>query len=347
MLWLLTLAGCASCFKLPDEGEDSATPRDSNNFHTIQDTGLVDTSAGDSGGDDSGSLVVPRCEVELVESDEPNHDYLDMLDLPLNTFACGYMDRADDLDYLTFTTNEPGWVKVDVQAQSRGTSADLEDDLTLLDSDEGVSKQGRNENADPLAVFYAPVGGTYIAVLSEQAHGYGDAYGWWLKASMAKAPVDFGMTESEPNDTQAQGMRTEPGVGYFGTIGRPGDGDWYTIPVPEGTLSVDYWTFASAYGSATDTDLVFYWGGTGSDDLRKVYADSASADLTTDSAGGTFNVQDRREATEAKVASNPELGTLDEIDFTELRVRVYNASETFGSMFHWYVFDYSVTSETK
>ena len=347
MLWLMTLAGCASCFKLPGEGEDSATQRDSDNFPNIQDTGRIDTSLSDSGADDSGSLVVPRCELELVESEEAFHDYADMLELPLNTFACGFMDRADDLDYLTFTTTGPGWVSVDVQAQSRGSSADMENDLTLLDSDEAVSKQGRNENADPLAVFYAPVGGTYVAALGETTHGYGAAYGWWMKASVAKAPVTFGMTETEPNDTQAQAMRAEPGVGYFGTTGRAGDGDFYSIAVPEGAQSIEYWTLASAYGSATDTDLRFYWGGTGSDALRYAFAQGASADGSTDSAGGSFNLQSRMEATVANVESNPELGTLDEIDFTELRVRVYNASETFGSMFHWYVFDYSVTSETK
>ena len=337
MVWILTFASCAACLQLPDDEsrDDSGHPSPTDLYHPdTADTG---------GGIDTPPPLVPRCTLEDVEDEDPTNDFSQILEVPLSTYACGYVDRYRDLDYLSFTTTEPGWVSVDVQAASRGSSADMYMQLDAPDLDDGVGTEGRPRSSDPLNVFYAPQGAKYIATLNETTGGYGDAYGWWFLAGTTKAPVAFGMIETEPNSSIETAIPLAEGVRYYGTIGDAGDGDWYAVDIPAGTTVVTYETDAAQFGSAMDPVLRLVWGGT---NQMLAYDDHWDDRNDGVDSWGELEIAKWQKVAEDLTAKEPERypGTN---DFTKVYFRVSNTDELKSSMFHWYVFWVTFSSEVK
>jgi hypothetical protein len=344
MSWILLLTACASCFDPPGEEqpplEEDPPP-------------IVDT-AEDTGEDTGGTPLPTKCELEVTDDDDFGNDYSQPILLPMDTWACGTIDAANDVEYFNFTTNQPGWLKVDAQAEMRGSSADLFTLVSFLTGDDAVTTTERPNSADPLTVFYAPEVGDYLVSLAEQSGGYGEAYGWWLVASMTKAPVDFDLTEQEPNDDRAHAMTmaprvqvdddgnaVDPGVStvtYYGTIGDGGDADWWIVEIPEGAdmflLDVD----SFVYGAPTDIQLTLYW------------TDESGALDFFDEEGTDQDGSPQDPWGEYDIARIRKTGAEDypaRTTFDRIAVRTTNWNGSMGSMFHWYTLTLTVTDLEK
>lgn len=357
MVWILLIAGCASCLQLPNEQDDpNEEPPTGTDDSGGDDSGEEDTS------EDTGPIVIPMCTLEEVEDDDPSNDFTEMMYVPLSTYACGEVNTKGDVDYLTFTTEAPGWVKVDVQAASRGSSADMFYTLNQPDEDESVVQSDRHDSTDPLSVFKADKAGDYLATLAEAQGGFGEPYPWWFIATPTKEPVSYHLLdgllsndpsltadpvsmddEGEPNSTLETAKVMTANVPIFAEIGSRGDSDWYTFSIPEGTTTLTYEVDAYDFGSAADMQLEVYYAGT-----QKLLLNSDGVD---DRDGGAdpwaeWDMVANREYWEGKMAKKPEdyPGT---VDFSTLTIRAHNWDENDGSMFYWYTVWITVSAETK
>jgi len=328
MISLVLLSACSCRPDLPhpvNEGDVTKDPDDSGDIPSwVEDSGDVDTAPPPN----------PRCTYEISEDDDPDNDFLEQYAVPLDTWACGFVDRVNDLDTLTFTTTMPGWLEVAVEAQSRSSSANMQNTLSFLTGDESTLTGERYGGSDPLNVFYAPLAGNYLAILTASNTGSGEAYGWWFIARVTKPPVDLDTTEQEPNDAPEQGLPMDADTRYFGTFGEPADSDWYVIDVPADATSITYETDAFEFGSAADPNLEFHWGG---EDRMFIYTDSWDDWTESVDARGEFDIAEQIDIATDLKATSPDLFPHD-LDFTRLYVRAYDGDDTRGSMFRWYVF---------
>lgn len=360
MVWILLIAGCASCLQLPNDVDD---PNDD------PPTGVEDSGDGDSGDDtdtaeDTGPAVIPMCTLEEVEDDDPSNDFSELLYVPLSTYACGEVNTKGDVDYLTFTTTMPGWMKVDVQAASRGSSADMFDILSQTAEDESVEQHDRHDSTDPLSVFYAEKAGDYLATLAEAQGGFGEPYPWWFIAMPTKEPFSYHMLEGvlsndpaltespvspvdeiEPNNTVETATVLTANVPIFAKIGTRGDSDWYTFSIPEATTTLTYEVDAFDFGSAADMSLEIYYAYDGAEELFIV------SDGRDDRDGGAdpwfeLDLVASRELWEGEIAKDPE-GYPGTPDFNTLNIRAHHSDENVGSMFYWYTLWITISSEEK
>lgn len=347
MPWFLVLSACASCFELPGENEqpeESPPP--------AADSG--EEAEGDTA-EDTGELPLPdRCDQPHEDDENFGNDYSQPIVLPLDTWSCGTIDAVNDVEYFTFTTTEPGWMKIDAQAELRGSSANLYSLISFLSGEDAVTTHGRSYGSDPLTVFFAPTAGDYLVTLAESSGGYGDAYGWWMVVSMSKAPVEFDLVESEPNDDRSlatafapevqldgEGEPTDPGVAavsYYATIGDAGDADWWIVNLPEGAdqfvLDVDSFVL----GAPTDIQLTLYWtDDTGALDFFD--EEGTDQDGSVEDPWGEYDVATIRAQ---GAADYPE-----RTDFNQIAVRTTNWEGTDGSMFHWYTLTLTTTDLEK
>ncbi len=345
MSWILLLAACASCFELP--GEDSPDQ--------VEDTPPIDTNLDSADTGDTGEAPLPGPCTQPHEDDENfGNDYSQPIALQLDAWACGTIDAANDVEYFTFTTLQSGWMKVDAQAELRGSSADLFTLVAFLTGDDAVTTTGRSLGSDPLTVFYAPTPGDYFVSLAESDAGYGDAYGWWMVASMTKAPVDFDLTETEPNDGREEattlvpveeldenGVPITPGVSvvkYYGTIGDGGDADWWIVNIPEGAdlflLDVDSFKL----GAPTDIQLTLYWTDE-SGALDFFDEEGTDEDGSVEDPWGEYDV--------AKIRAQGAKDYPTRTRFDQIAVRTTNWEGSDGSMFHWYTLSLTMTDLEK
>lgn len=342
---VLLLLGCASCFEPPDEDDDNAL--DSGELADSGDSGTGGVDTSDSG--DSGSLPAALCTLEEAEDDDYFNDYREPVTLPLETWACGIVDVQDDREYFRFTTAETGWLKVDTQAEDRGSSADITHIVTMDDADEAVVQYGRaRRSADPLNVFYAPVAGEYSLVLYESAGGHGEAYGWWTMVSETKAPVSWDLTESESNDKPETGERLVEGAVHFGVLGDPGDDDWYHIEIPEGATFMTCAIEAEDHGSAANMEMTLHWGGTGNLYIREDGIDQRDG---SEDAWEEYDLALERSLTDAHIEADRKIDPLawpeGSVDYSSFDMRLHDYDESKGSMFHWYTFTCTFSTEEK
>jgi hypothetical protein len=345
MSWILLLTACASCFDPP--GED-AKPNDTDDFVPPIDT-AEDT------GEDTGDVPLPgKCSLPHEDDENFSNDYSQPTLLPLDTWACGSIDAVNDVEYFNFTTAQGGWVKVEAQAEARGSSADLFTLVSFLTGDDAVTTTGRPNSADPLTLFYAPDPGDYLASLAETSGGYGEAYTWWFVVSMTKSPVDFDLTEQEPNNDRAHattlvpvvqvdddGNVVEPGVStisYYGSIGDGGDADWWIIDIPEGAdlflLDID----SFKYGAPTDIQLTLYW--TDSSGALDFFDDEGTdEDGSAEDPWGEYDI--------ARIRKQGAADYPERTSFDQIAVRTANWNGSVGSMFHWYTLRLTMTDLEK
>lgn len=337
MVWFLLMSGCAGC--APEDERELGPP----DLAVKPDPGSGDSGDTGGGDTDTGPLVVPRCTFEITEDDDPANDVLEPDPLPMDTWACGFIDREGDVDAVQVRTTGPGWLEIRVEAESHQSKANMYATIVGLESDEGTQTSGRWGGLDPLNVLYAPAADTYFAILSSQSEGFGSEYGWWFNVRTTKPPVEIDSVEAEPNDTQATAAVAQPGTVYFGTFGKAADADWFVIEIPEDVVAIEYATDAFEYGSASDPDIRLEWGG---EDHMYLYTDAWDEAIDVEDAAGSFDVIEQREmATSLKAASPAEFPH--DLDMTRLYLRIYDSDESRGDNFHWYAFHYTFVTETK
>lgn len=338
---LLALMACNSCVPGPPSWSETGEVEESEAPDSPVDTvesPPIDTSPTDT--------TPALCDMPETE---PN-SYLYMETLPLNTWACGVFDSAEDEDWFTFSTEEDGWVMIDAQAAARGSNANLELNLYAVEADATVDATYNWLSSDVYLVFYNQAD-SYQIDLYEQTNLYGEDYTWFLMAGYAKAPVTWSDEEEEPNDEEAEANPFPIGETFYGVISESNDSDWYSIVVEacdgldndgdgyadedfedttgdgvpdcvEGDVpfaSLEFQVSAQKYGSAANMSLVIY--------------DSAGIMQWEDFGDGSTSDPDPLRSWKA-----PAPGTY--------HLRAYNDVNTMGSIFHWYTLSITVGEET-
>jgi len=250
-LLLLLLVGCDGC--RPDLPVDEPDPVDTSDRDTATHSGTTETA-------ETGPVLPPRCDAMEVE---PNDRVDQTMEMGMERWMCGVLMPEDpynaplgDVEYLSFSNTQPGWIEVSVEAARRGSSADMQ--LVLYDSDASVTVYDGYQTSDPVLRFPEAALTDFTLVLGESRYGFGDSYDWYTLASLVKAPVEWAATEIEPNDQQVLATVYTMGTTIYGTVDSAGDFDWFRVTVPEGTTTVRFSMNAFKLGSPIDGQLLLY-----------------------------------------------------------------------------------------
>lgn len=220
-LLLVACQACSSClrFNPPDiQPEDTAPDEEDSDDQESTPDSPVDTTP------------PPPCpQPEL----EPNNNSSDAFAIEMEEWACGQFESAFDFDVYTFTMEEDGWLELDVDAASRGSSADVS--VSLEDEDGETAGAWRSDvSTDPRIII--PVrAGDWQAWVSELSQDYGDDVDYHVLATVAKRPVSWNADSEElevPNNTAADAMPIEDGTYVFGVIDSGNAFDWYVWRSP-------------------------------------------------------------------------------------------------------------------
>lgn len=245
---MLLLIGCNGCRpQLPNTDDDTPPVDTHEETGDSQETAPIET----------GVDLPPRCDHLEVE---PNSTLYEVQPLIMEEWLCGGFQTAPsppgDIDFFSFTTTESGWLKVSVEAAQRGTSADAQ--FQLIDADNSLTAFDGYLTTDPTVVVPVPIPQAFTLLLGETSYLCGDDYGWAALVSMAKQPVEWTFSESEPNDLAVSANEFTLGGTVFGTVGRADDYDWYHIVTPADATSLTFRVDAFAYGSPLDTTVLLY-----------------------------------------------------------------------------------------
>lgn len=300
----LLFVSCKGCTPElpPDQDEDSPPPQDS--ADTQDSSPPVDSDTVDT-------APPPLC--ELVEV-EPN-DYVDAEELPLKTYACGTFDSSTDQDWLHFAVDEEGWVKVEVQCASRGSSADPEMLISANLEGDAVDVSNSYLTTDVELVF-PNAADDYTFELTEVNGFSGEDYGWYTIAYETKAPLSWTRQEVEPNDDETAAEAYSFGDTVFGRISDSGDSDWFILDIPEGVDVATFQVDANKYGSPADINIRV--------------EDAEGTEQWVDHGGEIdYDIDPWREW------KLPAAG--------RYYLKVYQANQDKGSLFHWYTFHVDLT----
>lgn len=240
-VFLLLLQACDGC--------QPQLPRPPQEQEDRDDSGDSGADSGDTADTDVGPP--PLCDVEEIEPNDVTAQAL-----PMETWACGKYDVAFDIERLAFSSNQPGWIEVDVESAARGTSADSQ--LQLGWDDESAVVADAYLTTDPRIVFPAESAGEFEIILGETHYGYGDDYGWWAMATLVKPPVEWDAEEAEGNDALATAEVFPVGQRVLGGIGEVGDFDWYVVTLPEEEATVTFDVQAYVHGSPANLKIELY-----------------------------------------------------------------------------------------
>lgn len=249
MKWLpLFLVACRGC-----------TPEiPSNNKPDPQDSSKPDSKESqpnESQPQDSPVDTAPPLFCNITEI-EPNDTLSQPMILPMYDWVCGHVDHIGDADFYNLTTTEPGWVTIEVEAASHGSSADMA--LALSDGDRAVVVYDGYLSTDPRIVFPADTPASFDGWLSETNPLVGgDEYTWYMRASISKPAIGWSREEVEPNgptSADAEPFTIEERV--FGTLSDSDDTDWYHLVTPEGANAIIIDVEAFKLGSPLDSTVV-------------------------------------------------------------------------------------------
>lgn len=306
LLWMMACKSCVPDLPPPDDEEtnsDSGDSADSGETGDTADTG----ETGETG-------PPPLCEVEEIEPNE----FTSMQTVPTETYVCGIFNDAEDDDWFAFSQDEEGWMRVEVQAASRGSNANPRIDLYAVGQDDATHSTSSYLTSD-VAIIFPAEPDSYWVDLQETDKLYGEDYNYYFIASSTKPPVTWTGQESEPNDDFGAGNSFTFGDTIFGWISDPGDSDWYELDVPE---NVDYLVFtvsAYKYGSVADINLRLYQAE--DDDVWLDYGGASDYDPDPfhewkDPAAGHYSL------------------------------KLYQSNQASGSMFHWYTLNIEAIMKT-
>ncbi len=244
--------------------------------------------------------------------------------MALEQTACGCFTEQADGEWLVFPAEDAEWIRIQVDAASRGSAADVAFNISALESFAVTLITGTMYSEDPWIVFPALGDAEYHLYLSERAGQYGDDYEWQLLASEDKAPVEYTVVEVEDNDTADQAQDLPAGETVLGIISEPGDYDWYHIPVPDpGDAEKIKWTIdVEAYtsGSPLASRITLYESDVVGADLDDVdWLATSFADSEDYDQDPKIEIQSEEASDWYLVIKNPTSGGNDR-----------------GSPFHWY-----------
>ncbi len=312
--WLIvaSLVGCKACVGCVDPGPP--TPPDQPD---PDDTDTEPVETGDTTPPED-TTPPPPCDVPETE---PN-DVMDQADeLPLERTACGGFTEEGDGEWLVFPGEDAAWIRVEVDAASMGSAADVAFSIMSLETFQVTVITPTMYWEDPWLVFPALGDEQYHVYLSERSGQYGDDHEWELLASEDKEPVAWTVAEIEDNDTAAQAQTVAPGDVIFGTIDATSDYDWFHIPVPasEDKISWDITVEAYTSGSPLASRLSLY-----DDQIVGADVDDVSF-LATSFADTDAYDRDPRIEIQSEGAAD-----------WYLLMKMPASSSEGGSAFHWY-----------
>jgi len=201
----------------------------------------------------------PPCDVPETE---PNDEMDQANALPLEQVACGGFTQEGDGEWLVFPGEDAEWLRVEVDAASMGSAADVSFSIMSLESFAVTVISPTMYWEDPWLVFPALGDSEYHLYLSERAGQYGDDHEWEVLVSEDKAPVEWTLAEVEDNDVAANAQTVEAGETVLGVISEPEDYDWYHIPVPArkdgGKISWEITVEAYTSGSPLASRITLY-----------------------------------------------------------------------------------------
>jgi hypothetical protein len=238
-LLLLMMTGCGPCRSCDPELPESDTEQDTRDRGTNT---QVDTAP------------PPPCD---LPEEEPNNGFDQAGFLPLELQACGDIDPLFDTDNWRFDVPVTQWMGVYLHATSIGSLSDVA--LILIDEDD-VSIEVRSRDSgeqDVELVFPAPLGEYTALVVDENLQGGPDDYFYELLVGEAKQPVEYNVVEIDAEQA-LDGQILEDEDVVFGTFFEPEDTDWYQIPIPADTASVELVIEALQHGSPADIRLELY-----------------------------------------------------------------------------------------
>lgn len=226
----------------------------------------VDTSPPPDSGDDTGETadtgpdLPDRCDAMEVE---PN-DSLDLAQaIAMEQWLCGTFEgdgALGDPEFLTFASEQPGWLSVKVEAAARNSLADAQF-LFYDDNGHSVFIYDGVATSDPSLTVPADVVGEYGVVVAETGYLSGEGYDWALLATQVKPPVEWTFEEAEDNDASDRANTFALGGTVFGKMDDTADKDWYHVSVPEGLQAVTFNVEAFGSGSPVDIQLRVYEDG--------------------------------------------------------------------------------------
>jgi hypothetical protein len=239
---VLSCKGCEGCWEpgLPDDPDERRG-----------DTSGEDTA--DTSGEDT--APPPPCDVPETE---PNDTLDEPDDVPQESLACGEFGFQGDADWLRIPEEDSAWLKFDVTAADVGSKANVtfsiwDEAFTL-----SATVYASQESTDPFLVFPTFGAGSYLVWLWEGDGGYGEDFGWAIRASETKAPVEWTTEEVEPDDLASEAMAIAEGDQVFAFFQENDDYDWYRVEIPE---TGPQWSFrieANGSGSPVNINLFLY-----------------------------------------------------------------------------------------
>ena len=158
-------------------------------------------------------------------------------------------------EFLNFTTTDPGWVTVKMEAAARNSSADPQF-FIYDDAGHSVLMYDGVATSDPTITIPTDHAGIFGLVLAETGYLTGDAYTWALLATQDKPPVDWTFEETEDNDAQERANTFVLGETVFAKMQDTADKDWFHVSVPEGLQSVTF--NVEGFGSGSPVDLMLH-----------------------------------------------------------------------------------------
>ncbi|MFT5584520.1 MAG: hypothetical protein ACI9VR_002105 [Cognaticolwellia sp.] len=215
-----------------------------------QDTEEDDSDSAQDSPVDTDTAPPPPCEFPEVE---PNNNPDQATVAELEGWACGVFDAAYDFDHFQVEVPYAGWLKVDVDAAERGSSAAP---FLFVESDSGLGfgADAGAGSSDPLLVVPIPSADTFTILLVDGYNGSGEDFDYQIKTSLTKAPLswDYGMTDGT---TKEAPMTMGWGDRVYGVVDDSQTVHWIELPVPAGKAEVQFQVLAHRYGSPLNSTL--------------------------------------------------------------------------------------------
>ena len=245
-IWLLSCKGCGSCWYMP------TLPG-----VTVTDPPPFDTAV-DEPEEDTGEEELPPSSQCDYQEEEPNNEFEDPQDLPLERWMCGAFDAPADGDVFGFDVESDAWIRVWVRASALGSMANPR--LFVFDEDEEFTGSFEDSflSEDIDRTFKLDEARTMGIGLFEQNIGtlqFGEDYFWRMRVSVTKAPVIWDYEESEPNDSKDDAMPIESGDRIYGYVENGTKNDWFALEISEANTDVVVETDAWIHGSPLNPEI--------------------------------------------------------------------------------------------
>ena len=289
------LEGCKACAPgLPSQNN--------NNNNNNPDNPSTPSADGTDGGGDTARL--PPCSQPEVE---PNNSEAQAQPIDMGPWACGVMDTEGDVEHLSATTAEAGWLRGWVRAADLGSAANVSLTLSAYIPEELETKSARSGrmpgSTDAYLLLPTEAGVTWDVRIDDEDGISGPNHDWEFVLDMAKAPTTCGQWEAEARGTNAnnsvEGPEPLETFVICGFIDSTVDQDFFSFEVPDGRTTISAEVLAWNEGSPLNTDLALF---NPSNERRALESSGASSqDLDprlsyNATTGGTWKVRVRDQA---------------------------------------------------